>query len=444
MSGNDTVAAVATAPGRAGVAVVRVSGPDAFVVASRVCGNLKVLKGDSFPRVSRAVFRNPISSQPVDDGVALFFKAPNSYTGENVVEFQCHAGSVAPRRVLEAALAAGARLATRGEFTQRALLNGKIDFSQAEGVLSMIDALTDRAADAALDALSGKQEKARRSLYEEAVRISSTLEHALDVSEEELPENFVASVLSSVEALRTSIRNAAASSREGKILREGARVVFSGAPNVGKSSLFNALLEESRAIVSDVPGTTRDSIEEWLEIAGWPVCLVDTAGLRDTPDAIESEGVKRAKALAGKADIVLDLSECKSGDLEEVSVASDASYPRRIKVWTKCDLADGKEMPRERGIKVSSSTREGIESLKEEIASVLGEIAESSHGSIADAGADRLQELENLLNEALSSSDIVLLANSVRAVAERLSSIVGAQYSDDLFESLFSRFCVGK
>ena len=443
---DDTIAAVATAPGRGGVAVIRISGAEAFSVAEKVCRfSPGAVSSGVFPSVRRARFYNPCLSRDVDDGIALFFKAPRSYTGEDVVELQCHGGAVAPRCVLEAALAAGARLARRGEFTERAFLNGKLDYSQAEGVLAMVDALTERAASAALDAMDGKSSGNHRALYEEAVRISSVLEHALDVSEEELPEGFISSQISSLSRLRDALRASAHASREGKILREGARIVLSGAPNVGKSSLFNALLNESRAIVSATPGTTRDSIESWMDIAGWPICLVDTAGVRETPDEIENEGVRRALDLADNAHIVLEL--------EELTPSQPSSFhnefltegkAHKIKVFTKCDLQSA-EVPASEGIVfVSSKTGFGIDKLKNAISSALEKIAESPSSNLGDVGADRLQEVAGLLDKAIESSDLVLLANDVRDVAERLAALVGAVYSEDLLESLFSRFCVGK
>ena len=441
----DTIAAVATAPGRGGVAVIRISGADAFAVAEKVCRFSPEEIQGPFPRVRRARFFNPSLSRVVDNGIALFFKSPRSYTGEDVVELQCHGGAVAPRSVLEAALHSGARLARRGEFTERAFLNGKLDYAQAEGVLSMVDALTERAACAALDAIDGKSAENHRALYEEAVRISSVLEHALDVSEDELPEDFISSQIASISRLRDSVKKAAVSSREGKILREGARVVLSGAPNVGKNSLFNALLNESRAIVSATPGTTRDSIESWMDICGWPICLVDTAGLRATPDEIEKEGVRRAVSLAESAHIVLELEEySSSAALFSGQVSSSSERPCKIKVFTKADLQSDLSSSCDGAVLVSSKTGQGIDKLKDAISLALGKIAESSSSDFGDVSADRLQEVAGLLDKALSSSDIVLIANDVRTVAERLAAIVGAVYSEDLLESLFSRFCVGK
>ena len=485
MSLGDTIAAVATAPGRGGVAVVRVSGPEAFQVAERLAGRA--------PRAGRISFdRYRFDGRLLDDGVTLAFKAPHSYTGEDVVEFQCHGGSVTPRRVLEACLASGARLAHRGEFTERAFLNGKLSYEEAESVLDLVDAKTDRAADAALRGASGECRKATREIYDALVDISSTAEHALDVSEEELPSGFLDGLVSSVAAISTRLDEAIRRAKEGKILRQGALVVIAGPPNAGKSSLLNALLGESRAIVSATPGTTRDSIEEWLDIDGWPVRLVDTAGLRETGDAIEGEGVARARELLKKADIVLNLTPA---DGEPVGGTDGTGVV--IEVLSKCDLIVNSEDYGSRyhsavshstiavhekpdsdglvtrsggalagtttiGVSVSAKTGEGLGVLRGAIAAELERKAAEPGDADSALGRDASALIEaralltptpplpNSSTPPLSSTptppppDLVLLANCVRAAAEKLGGAIGATYSADMLDALFSRFCVGK
>ena len=478
MSLGDTIAAVATAPGRGGVAVVRVSGPEAFQVAERLAGRA--------PRAGRiSLDRYRLDGRLLDDGVTLAFKGPHSYTGEDVVEFQCHGGSVTPRRVLEACLASGARLAHRGEFTERAFLNGKLSYEEAEAVLDLVDAKTDRAADAALRGVSGECRKATREIYDALVNLSSTAEHALDVSEEELPGGFLDGLVSSVAAISDRLDEAIRRAKEGKILREGALVVIAGPPNAGKSSLLNALLGETRAIVSAMPGTTRDSIEEWFDIDGWPVRLVDTAGLRETADAIEGEGVARARDLMNRADIVLNLTPA-DGDLAGGTDGTDGTAGTDgtgvvIEVFSKCDLAinsddygsryhsavsrstiavrenpDGDGLVARScgalagtatiGVPVSAKTGEGLAALRGAIAVELERKAAGpgDADSTLCRDASALIEARALLSPNTSLSDLVLLANSVRAAAERLGEAVGATYSADMLDALFSRFCVGK
>ena len=439
MERNDTIAAVATAQGRGGVAIVRVSGPDAFVVAERLTGRRPQPR-----RVSLESIR--VNSTLIDTAVVIAFQSPHSYTGEDVVEFQCHGGAVAPRRVLEACFAAGARLARRGEFTERAFLNGKLTYEQAEGVLDLVNAKTDRAADAALAGLAGARRAEMRAIYDELLALSSTVEHALDVSEEELPDGFTENLLAGVASVDARLECARRRLREGKILREGALVVIAGAPNAGKSSLMNALLGERRAIVSDVPGTTRDSIEEWLDVGGWPVRLVDTAGLRETDDAIEGEGVERARELMSRADVVVRLTPAGE-PFDSRQSAVDCRGPSVIDVISKCDLearGDGAVW----GVRVSSKTGEGLDALRGAIAAELARRADEGRAdsSLGEgfSGGDAAALAKSRAALAAPSRDLVLLANALRAAAEALGAAIGAEYSSDLIDALFSRFCVGK
>ena len=427
MSSSDTIAAVATAPGRGGVAVVRVSGPDAWDVARKITGR-EISLADA-GRFFFGEFHDP-SGTVVDSGLVLVFKAPASYTGENVIEFQGHGGSVAPRRVLETCFAAGARLARRGEFTERAFLNGKLDLSAAEAVIDLVDARTDRAADEAQSRLRGVLSDRYESLYRDAIECSSRMEHLLDVDEGEIPEGTMASYSADLLNLKSRISKLLSTAREGKILRDGALVVLAGSPNAGKSSLMNALLGENRAIVSDVAGTTRDSIEEGLDIDGWPIRIVDTAGLRATDDAIEAEGVVRAEELMAKADIV---------------VALDCDISGAISVHAKCDL-DQADFHDSCAIRVSAKTGEGLQSLKDAIAARLRKLSARASEDVADVTARQTDLLAKALAalEGTDPADPVLAANALRIAAQSIGEIIGKTYSGDLLDSLFSRFCVGK
>lgn len=407
MDESKTIAAIATAPGLSGVAIVRVSGPDAYEIAARVAGR-GVKTGLQFVKM------------PLDECVILGFKAPKSYTGEDVVEFQCHGGAVVPRQILEACYSAGARPARRGEFTERAFLNGKLSYTEAESVLDLIHAKTSRAAEAAREGLKGRRDAELRALYERALALSSELEHALDIDEGELPESFFAALRVARADLGAALEARLRAEREGKLLREGALVVLAGPPNAGKSSLMNALLDENRAIVSDIPGTTRDTIEEWMDLGGYPIRLVDTAGLRATGDRIEAEGVKRAEDLIAKADVVLNLGVDGVGG---------------IKLHAKCDLGGDGE-----GLKVSAKTGEGLTALKEAIVAAL----EKKDLSGADDRTTGVLLSARALLEDANAEDLVLFANTARRVSEALGSLIGATYSEDLLTRLFSRFCVGK
>ena len=468
MDESETIAAISTPPGRGGVAVVRVSGPAAFAVAARLTG--RHVDASLAGRFFHSAFFNV--NELLDDGLVLVFAAPHSYTGEAVVEFQCHGGSVAPRRVLEACLAAGARLARRGEFTQRAFLNGRLDLSAAEAVIDLIDAKTDRAADDAVARLGGAASAEFEALYAAALDISVRLEHALDFSEDELPGDFADNLARGLSSLRSRIAARLATAREGRLLREGALVVLAGPPNVGKSSLLNALLGEKRAIVSDTAGTTRDFIEESVEIGGWPVRLVDTAGLRAAGDVIEAEGVDRAEELIAKADLVLSLeeaagsgsagaagSEWAAGTAETTETTGNTGIENRVlHLLSKCDLLPTvsvlavpvvqvsavHQLP---VLPVSAITGEGLPELRAAIADRLEKLAAKGEEASGADVTTRQKELLQVAADALARvdvGDLVVAANEARVAAESLGKILGKVYTEDLLESIFSRFCVGK
>lgn len=431
--GKSTIAALATPRGRGGIAVVRVSGPDAFSIAAALGG-----RAAEPGRVQLRTLKSPRDSSVIDRCVVLAFKGPFSYTGEDVVEFQCHGGSVTPRRVLEACFAAGAQTARRGEFTERAFLNGRISYEQAEGVLNLIDAKTDRAADDALRSLSGARQREVRGLYDRALALSAELEHSLDVSEEELPADFSSAFRESFLELAGRIDSELRRLKEGRILRDGATVVLAGAPNAGKSSLLNALLGESRAIVSDVPGTTRDSIEEWMDIGGWPVRLVDTAGIRESADGIEREGIERTCRLMSAADLVVTLLPS-----DEPGAVAPPGGGDALIVRSKCDLCAGPRI--EGGLYVSAASGEGLDALKAAIAWRLETMA-ADGDEVGTSGTEVFSALSRARSVLLDGGfdDPVLVANRIRAAAEILGAAAGAVYSADLLDSLFSKFCVGK
>ena len=451
MISGDTIAAIATAPGRGGVAVVRVSGSEAFAIGERLTGRVGIGRSRQAsvsvgPIYSMSTDTCRHLSMLIDTGLLLAFNAPHSYTGEDVVEFQCHGGVVTPRRVLEACLAAGARLAHRGEFTERAFLNGKLDYAQAESVLDLIDAKTPRAADAALEGLSGRRRRNCRALYESALDLSTRLEHALDIDEGELPPDFLSSVNSQLSTLNSQLRTAIAKAAEGRLLRSGALVVLAGPPNAGKSSLMNALLEENRAIVSETPGTTRDSIEAWIDLDGWPIRLVDTAGLREGADEIEREGVKRTEELLSKADVVVLFQvpgfKFRVSGFDSIDLKRETCNLKLIPIHAKCDLGRGE------GLNVSAKTGEGLRELKSAIVAKLEErVSTSDSGDTPEGDVMAYQEALALIphpSSIIHQDDLVLLANAVRSAAERLGATLGATYSSDLLDKLFSRFCVGK
>lgn len=443
MADGETIAAIATARGRGGIAVIRISGAGAYEVASKVCGT-HVLPGDA--GTFKHVFFRDSSGRILDDGLLLVFAPGRGYTGETAVELHTHGGAIAPDRVLDAVIASGARLARRGEFTLRAFLNGKLDLMQAEGVIDLIDAKTERAADNARQAMGSGSSKVFASLYDRLIREAANIEHALDFDDGELPDDFITSSSLRIRDISDVVAKAVSTAREGRILRNGARVVLSGRPNAGKSSLLNAMLGAARVIVSPVPGTTRDTVEETVDIESWPVVLIDTAGVRDTCDPAEREGVERARRAAQESDLVLAVAD----DPSTLCGLTDSNDIRIIGVLTKSDVSRGCKIP-EGAVATSAKTGEGISELKKEIARRLKLVcAKDSESPAFDINARQREcliavqmKLKEAL-DALETPEFVIAANCLGAACGKIGEIAGRTYSDDLLDSVFSRFCVGK
>lgn len=461
----ELVAAVATPPGAGGIAVVRLSGREAQEVASR----LLPPRGEALPVDRRefryAVLRDPRSGARLDEAVVLSFPAPHSYTGEPVVEFQVHGGRIPARRVLDALLALGVAPAGPGEFTRRAFLNGRIDLSQAEAVMDLIGAESERAANAAAEQLDGALSRRVAPLYDGLVALRADVEASLDFDEGDVPETLLPDALAArARDVHEGVAALLATWREGRLLREGALVVLGGRPNAGKSSLFNALLAADRAIVADEPGTTRDLIEEPLAVRGIPLRLVDTAGLREATGVVERQGVRRAEEQIRRADLQLRVIDASAPDCAAETAALAALSPAAtVAVFSKCDLVPGFAPPAEvpdgmRAVCVSATTGQGIDALREAIAETLGV------GTATDAGAvvnerhrGLLERADAALGEAIALAesgadegaggggfDAVLAAQALREAAEALGAIVGRNVSEDVLDAVFSRFCIGK
>ena len=456
------VAAIATAPGAAGIAVVRISGEGALAIADKLCPGAKVppsaLPAGSF-RLAR--LRDPRDGSAIDEALVLVFRAPHSYTGEDVVEFQTHGGRAAPSRVLDALLALGAAPAGPGEFTRRAFLNGRIGLDRAEAVMDLVSAQGDRAARAAAEQLSGALGRRVDAIWEDLLALCADLEATLDFTDEEA-EGLAAPIRfdERAAAIAGSLRDLASTARTGRLLREGALVVLSGPPNAGKSTLFNRLLGERRAIVAPEAGTTRDSLEETLLLGGIPVRLVDTAGLREAGSAVEREGVERARDLAARADLVLALRP--ADEAPDDCALARPSGPKTLFVATKADLlADDRATTRPRDhetsgavppLRVSAMTGEGISELEEAILAALGTDPAAGEGGVAvsERHAALLREAAASVNEARAifgdgaEAAAVPAADRLRDAAESLARITGRSYTEALLDAVFGRFCVGK
>ena len=452
----DTIAAIATPHGRGGIAVIRVSGSKALDVAKELTGTT--------PEPRKAYFKQfKLNNDVIDEGVLLYFKAPNSYTGEEVIELQGHGGNVAPQRVLKAVLSIdGVRQAEPGEFTRRAFLNNKMDLTAAEAVEDLISAGSEGAAKAALASLEGAFAKNVNELSERITNFRVRLEACLDFPEEH--EDFFESGKTGLELVNIEklARHTLEVANQGVKLNEGARIVLSGSPNAGKSSLLNALAGADKAIVTNIPGTTRDVLTAQIEVEGVPVIITDTAGIRDTPsDEIEAIGIQKAIDELKKADLVLfmiDGSEKADDALETFNKIKEfETNENRIMVVVSksdkglCDeiknLLSQEPLSRLKQIKTSTKTEDGLNELKQELTSALGIIptegvfiARRRHVSSLEVAYDFIKRAKDILD----TGDLVLCAQEIREAQDHLGTITGAVTSDDILGKIFSTFCIGK
>ena len=457
---DDTIVAIATPAGEGALAIVRLSGPQAFQVADRMFAGHTLLADTQGFTIHYGHARFP-GGDDIDEVLASVFRAPRSFTGEDSVEFTCHGGMLVTHLVLDAAVAAGARQAEPGEFTRRAFLNGRIDLSQAEAVADLIAARTDRAVRASLDQLSGRLGSRINALKADMLDVCASLELGLDFSEEGidiLPSEQVAQRLTGI---RDQLADAAATFKGGRLLREGLSVPIVGRPNAGKSSLFNALLRESRAIVTHVPGTTRDFIEESISISGVLLKLVDTAGVRTPGDVVEAEGISRTMEVVKRGDIVLVVEEVTSPRSTAEVLASlppIGEFQKVVVARTKADLGaalpDSPAVTEEGGVimvPVSSLTGYGIRELEKALIKVVGLDRFDSDTTLAVTNRrhwDSLQKgiasIDSALDSVRKGASNEFIAFDIRQSVVSLSDITGEVTTDDVLNHIFARFCVGK
>jgi len=443
----DPIAALATPPGRSAIAVVRLSGSGALTIAEQVVHQPL----DTLPDRTAALlpFFSAAGAE-IDRGLVTVFRAPHSYTGHDLIEFSCHGGLLAPAQLLAALHAAGARPAAAGEFTRRAVLNGKLDLLQAEAVGDLIDATARAQGRAALRQLDGQLSRRIHALREEILELLALLAYDIDFPEEddgavprERIEGFLESAADSVERLL-------AGAPAGERLHDGALVVLAGRPNTGKSSLFNALLGSDRALVTEIPGTTRDTIEAATEMEGWPVRLADTAGLRESGETIERMGIEVSKRYLAAADLILFCAEAgRPLSAEERQMLSDH---RALMVRSKADLAVRGERGKGEGILVSVVTGEGLDYLRHAIAAELfdngAQYADPEPLLSRERHRTALQRARDALSgarpELEKGGDPVLAAHHVRDAVAALDELIGLVHPDEVLGRVFERFCVGK
>jgi len=453
---DDTIAAIGTAPGDAGISIVRVSGPEAMTIADRVI-RCRGAKPSHRPGGTFLYGHTAADEGDVDEVLVLIMRAPHSYTCEDMVEIQGHGGTESAKRNLRAVLDAGARLAEPGEFTRRAFLNGRIDLVQAEAVLDLIRARSDRAAKMALEQLEGRLSRQFNELYEHLIAIAADMEATLDFPEDELPAGVLVDVHSRLHAQSRIVELLIKTCEEGRYLREGAKVVIAGRPNVGKSTLLNSLLGSERAIVSSIPGTTRDTIEEGLTLDGIPLRLVDTAGLRATADEIESEGIRRARLHLEKADLYLYVIDASAPvEEEDLGLIRGLKRDRALVVLNKTDLGQAvkpSDLPGYDCVSTSLQTGAGLEALGRELARMLqhGEPWSSMpHATVSERHRQLLARARSELATAArilaeqGEDGVAQASANVREAIASLGEITGKVYQDELLTAIFSRFCIGK
>lgn len=452
---DDTIAAIATAPGQGGIGIVRLSGLHAATIGRDICGR------PLSPRQAHFCHFGDSRGEPIDSGIALYFPAPNSFTGEDVVELQGHGGTAVMELLLSRCCELGARLAQPGEFSQRAYLNDKIDLAQAEAIADLVAATTEAGARSASRSLQGAFSREVNGLMEQVVALRVYVEAAIDFPEEEIDFLAEGQVREKLDAIAVQLNRVIDTAQQGRLLRDGMKLVIAGRPNAGKSSLLNALSGEDTAIVTPIEGTTRDVLREHIQIDGMPLHIVDTAGLRESEDAVEREGIQRAWNEMASADRILLVVD--AGDRAAASADIDELWPELHRelansipvtiVHNKCDITgespavDASDDPVV--VTLSAKTGQGLELLRSHLKAAMGYESDTAHGFIARRR--HILALENAraaLQSGIAQLDSLaageLLAEDLRRCHTCLGEITGAMSADDLLGEIFGSFCIGK
>jgi tRNA modification GTPase len=455
----DTITAISTPPGAGGIGIVRISGPLTLEIAKRLFrrkGGAKTLLSHRF---YLGEILQPGDSKVLDEVLLVYMARPKTYTREDVVEIQCHSGILVLQEILQAVLACGARLAEPGEFTKRAFLNGRIDLAQAEAVIDLIQAKTLRSLEIANRQRSGRLSREIQAAQNGILDLLALLEAAIDFPEEDLPEVSRDTVRERIGEVRTALEIILKTYAEGRLYREGLAVVIVGRPNVGKSSLLNALLREERAIVTPIPGTTRDVIEETLNISGVPLRLMDTAGLRPPQDLIEEEGVRRTRERLTQADLIIWVVDGSQPlQTEDADILLQIRGRKSVVAVNKNDLPPAFPLEELRGkifdvplISISAISSSGIENLKEAIRRVALGGKNESPSEVFLSNMRHKQAIEKsrqALNQALAGLSANLapefLVVDLQEAQAALGEIVGSHTADDILERIFNQFCIGK
>lgn len=454
----DTIAAIATPPGEGGIGIIRISGENAQNVLTKIFvpANPSSIENR---KMSYGTIVDPSSGQVIDEVLSVYMKGPKTYTVEDVVEINCHGGMVPLRRTLELVLKYGARMAEPGEFTKRAFLNGRLDLSQAEAVIDVIKAKTDKTFDVAMNQLEGNFSKKIKEIRKKLVDILVNITVNIDYPDEDIEEITYDTLEKDLISVNDDIRKLLTSADTGRIIQEGLNVAIIGKPNVGKSSLMNSLLNEARAIVTEIPGTTRDTIEEHLSIKGIPVRLTDTAGIRETDDMIEKIGIEKSKESFNQADLVIFIID-SSRELgqEDREIVEFIDQKKAIVVLNKVDLEPvvsrkeiEKMLPEASLIETSMERQQGIDLLEEKIVEMVygGKVSQSNRIMVTNVRHKNILETaERAICDAIEMTKkkeaLEFIEIDVNSSYENLGEIIGETVQDDIINEVFARFCLGK
>lgn len=444
-----TIAAVATPPGTGAIALIRVSGPNAIAVAKRIFHG----RSSAFewvPRLQQFGRILDADGSTIDEVLLTAFLGPRSFTGEDVVEITCHGGVVVTRRVLDALFRSGAEPASPGEFTERAFLNGKMDLTQAEAVMDIISARTELALKAAGEQLSGRLGREIEAIRHDLIGLLAHLEAYIDFPEEDIDPDSAATLLARTDAVGKRVASLLATADQGRILREGIRTVICGAPNAGKSSLLNRLLGYERAIVNESAGTTRDTIEELINLQGIPLRLIDTAGLREVDEAVEREGIERSRAQIAGAELILQVIDASRSALEVESLEIPPRV-RIIRILNKSDLPTHPDWKAGDGFSVSCLDENSVEELRMKIFDRIVEGTPLSSANLVAINArhqfclSRAREDIGRARTTLVNGDSPeFVAMDLRSALEAVGEVIGRTDIEEILGEIFSRFCIGK
>lgn len=457
----DTIAAVATPPGEGGIGIIRLSGKKSLAIADAIFkgASTKPLSGLAERRLNYGHIISPKDKKMIDEVMAVYMKEPRTYTKEDVVEIHCHGGAISVRRILELVLQEGARLAEKGEFTKRAFLNGRIDLSQAEAVIDLIKAKTDANFDMSLNQLEGSMTVKVRELQNGLLSMLAHIEASIDFPDQDVEEITSEELKKTAKHVYEEIDKLISTSNTGRIIKEGVKTVILGKPNVGKSSLMNALLRENRAIVTDIPGTTRDIIEEYVNINGIPLRIVDTAGIRETEDIVEKIGVDRAKEMLRGADLAIVVFDCsKELEQEDIEIISLVKDKPAIVLFNKTDLdsklreEDISNILKDKHIITTSMLDgKGIDKLEEKLREMflsseveIGEdpiVTNTRQRDLLIKAKENIQDALDALNMEMPVDCIEV---DIKGCWENLGFITGDSIGEDIIDKIFKNFCIGK